>query len=236
MTNLCGIYKITNIVNNMFYLGKSVNIVIRINRHKNRLTKNSHDNSYLQHAYNKYGKDNFVFTILLECDKELLNQYEQDLIFLSECFKETIGYNLTLGGDGGEIPNDVTRAKMSATRKGKVASPETNKKCSESLKGIPWSQARRDAQTVEVSEKLSNARKGNTNMLGKHHSEETKKRIAEMSKITSKGRKHSEETKRKMSINNTGRLLPKQSEETKLKRSISLINWWKQKKAEKETK
>ena len=56
-------------------------------------------------------------------------------------------------------------------------------------------------RTPEMRLKLSEAKKSNHNMLGKHHSEETKKRmsLAAMGNKRCLGRKHSEETKKKIS-------------------------------------
>lgn len=109
---LSGIYKITNLENGKIYLGKSVNTNKRIKAHKTYLKHNNHYNIYLQRAYNKY-PDMFIFETILYCDESLLNQYEQDLIWLSESYKPEVGYNLTLGGDGGERANEETRRKMS---------------------------------------------------------------------------------------------------------------------------
>ena len=150
----CGIYKITNIITNMIYLGQSINIEKRLNNHKNYLNKNKHPNEHLQRVYNKYGKPKFIFEIIVICEKSELDIHEQALIDLSESYKPNIGYNLTLGGDGGQIPNEQTRLKMSITRQGKKPTIETNKKRSEALKGKPWTKARRAAQTLEVNNKF----------------------------------------------------------------------------------
>lgn len=47
----------------------------------------------------------------------------------------------------------------------------------------------------ETRRKLSEAKKGNKNHLGKHHSEESKRKMSEVKR----GKHHSDETKRKMS-------------------------------------
>lgn len=63
-TNNCGIYKITNIINNCIYIGSSVNIKSRWLEHKRDLIKNKHCNNYLQKSFNKYGLINFTFEII----------------------------------------------------------------------------------------------------------------------------------------------------------------------------
>jgi len=69
-----GIYKITNIITNKFYIGSSSNIMKRKYNHFSSLKHNRHCNKYLQSSYNKYGKDNFI---LEECDKNNLINREQ---------------------------------------------------------------------------------------------------------------------------------------------------------------
>lgn len=75
-----GIYKITNKINNKFYIGSTVNFNNRFNRHKIDLRKNIHANSYLQNAVNKYNIDNFIFEIIAECSNEYLLKLEQYFI------------------------------------------------------------------------------------------------------------------------------------------------------------
>ena len=61
MEKKCGIYKITNIINNKVYVGSAVNVTYRFKTHKRLLKQNKHFNTHLQSSYNKYGKDNFKF-------------------------------------------------------------------------------------------------------------------------------------------------------------------------------
>ena len=70
-----GIYKITNIINNKLYIGKSINLFQRKSQHFSKLRKNEHKNFKLQGSVNKYGIDNFKFEVLEYCtnidDKEI---------------------------------------------------------------------------------------------------------------------------------------------------------------------
>jgi group I intron endonuclease len=70
----------------------------------------------------------------------------------------------------------------------------------------------------ESKKKISEANKGNTNMLGKIHSEETRQKISEATKGNTNmlGKTHSEETRQKMSESKKGRI---PSEETRQKMS-----------------
>lgn len=77
------IYKILNNINNKFYIGSTNNYKRRWYQHKYKLKNNKHCNIYLQHAWNKYGKDNFEFIILedgLTDDKNI--QFEREQYFL----------------------------------------------------------------------------------------------------------------------------------------------------------
>lgn len=74
-----GIYRITNIVNNKKYIGSAaVTIRKRLNHHIAMLDVNKHKNEYLQHSWNKYGRDNFIFEIVEVVEnKDLLLEREQ---------------------------------------------------------------------------------------------------------------------------------------------------------------
>jgi inner membrane protein involved in colicin E2 resistance len=78
--SVVGIYGIKNKVNGKIYIGQSIKIERRWVTHKTELRKNKHPNQYLLNSYNKYGKDNFEFLILEECEKEKLNSMEEKWI------------------------------------------------------------------------------------------------------------------------------------------------------------
>lgn len=72
-----GIYKITNLENNMPYIGQSVNIRERWREHiKAGLGINS-SNNRLYTAMKQFGPENFTFELLEECDRSQLNQKER---------------------------------------------------------------------------------------------------------------------------------------------------------------
>jgi group I intron endonuclease len=90
----CGIYKITNIVNNKCYVGSSINIKNRIYKHFWLLSNNKHYNLHLQKSYNKYGKSNFIYEVIELCSENELFIKEN---FNIEKFKSNdfeYGYNL----------------------------------------------------------------------------------------------------------------------------------------------
>jgi hypothetical protein len=73
----CGIYKITNIITQDSYIGSSVNVKQRKNKHFSDLNLNKHFSLHLQRSYNKHGKQNFNFEILAKAPKEYLIKLEQ---------------------------------------------------------------------------------------------------------------------------------------------------------------
>src|SRR3989304_8634000 len=74
---ISGIYEIRNIINNKIYIGSTKNLKRREADHFRSLCDNIHRNKYLQRSFNKYGKENFEFKILLICDSITRVFYEQ---------------------------------------------------------------------------------------------------------------------------------------------------------------
>ena len=63
--NVAGIYKITCNKNGKIYIGKSIDIGYRINRHKNsHRHTNAENGPYLKNAILKYGWDAFSVEVL----------------------------------------------------------------------------------------------------------------------------------------------------------------------------
>ncbi len=60
----------------MVYIGKSITIEKRIQRHFQELRKNRHCNQHFQRAFNKYGEDKFSTKILEICEENQLNERE----------------------------------------------------------------------------------------------------------------------------------------------------------------
>lgn len=59
-----GVFQVKNIANNKVLLGSSLNLDGPLNSHKFMLTIGSHRNKVLQHDWNEYGPDKFIFEIL----------------------------------------------------------------------------------------------------------------------------------------------------------------------------
>lgn len=101
------IYKITNRLDNKFYVGK----------HK---TENKDDGYFgsgllLDYAVKKHGKENFVKELLFECStEEEMNRRETDIVDEDFVARDDT-YNLKLGGTGGW--DHVLKNKLNQTEK-----------------------------------------------------------------------------------------------------------------------
>lgn len=73
-----GVYKITNLVNGKFYVGSaSSTFYLRFHQHCSDYRKHKHQSPILVKAFNKYGIDNFEFSIIEICGINECIQAEQ---------------------------------------------------------------------------------------------------------------------------------------------------------------
>jgi group I intron endonuclease len=133
------VYKITNIINNKLYIGKSTIGIDRFKRHKEIATQKP-PNCYfhIHKALNKYGFDNFTFEILeyfyLENDAyDAENKYIKSLNTMS---RNGCGYNLNDGGRRAKHTPESIK-KISDSHKGFKYTEESKKKMRESHLGVP---------------------------------------------------------------------------------------------------
>jgi group I intron endonuclease len=114
---ICGVYKIENALNNKMYIGQSIDVHSRWGYHIRALNNGTHYNDHLQRAWNKYGQDNFVFSVIERCSELDLDNKEMYYISKFDTTNCECGYNLTFGGEGG-VPTDEVRAKKSRALSG----------------------------------------------------------------------------------------------------------------------
>jgi group I intron endonuclease len=185
---MVGIYSIKNKINGKIYVGQSWNIKKRWSAHKGNKDKIQFKREHIYLAMNKYGIDNFEFSVLIEMDE---NVTQADLDFQEGLFidfykssNREFGYNKRDAGSRGKHSVE-SREKMSRTRKGVSVN-----------KGVPKSE--------EAKRNMSLSRPditGNKNpMYGKKHSLATRLKLSEKAKkrIGNKnpffGKKHTKET------------------------------------------
>jgi len=110
----CGIYKITNTKNNKIYIGSSVDVKKRNEKHFWMLKKGIHDNKFLQSSYNRDGKESFIFDTIEMCDKKDLVEKENYYILKNKSNDMNFGYNLCLVSDSRKNKlSDKTKIQLS---------------------------------------------------------------------------------------------------------------------------
>ena len=145
------IYKIQNLVNGKVYIGQTIQKPSRRkSKHLHALRTKSHDNNYLQNAFNKYKESNFKFTVLnYATDKKTLDQLEEDYIQYYGSLSSNGGYNIRNGGAKGKLSIE-TREKMSETHKGKKMSLEARKKMSENNRRVWYGKKRSNEDKLKM--------------------------------------------------------------------------------------
>ena len=230
MSDISGIYVITNCINGRKYVGSSNKIEYRFYQHRSELRKNKHRNPSLQAAWNKYGAENFTFSPLEVVDdlSHLLTREK----FYMEQLKEFGLYNICLEPSHqrlGVRHTDEAKRKISVGHKGR---PQTDEHRNNIKKAM---------QRPDVQAKLSLGRRG------KKRSEESNAKTAlSMKKICSnpEHRKRQalkmleisgtiawKERARKLGFSNKGRKQKPLNEEQRKRLSESVTEWWKKRKA-----
>jgi group I intron endonuclease len=210
------VYLILNKENLKAYIGKTVDFKRRKREHLNELRKGVHTNSHLQSAFNKYSEECFEFTILEECNKELLNEKEVYWINFFGGFNSPNTYNLCEGGIGGIFSAEVLK-KLN----GRHHTEASKKKMSDARKGIK----------LDLSEEQRRAigERNKKYLTGRKHTEKSKEKMSvsvrnaynESTSWGMSGKTHSEETKKKISMSEKGKIV---TPETRIKISTALKN------------
>jgi group I intron endonuclease len=132
-----GIYQITCTANGKKYIGSSLSIERRFTHHKTQLKYNKHINNHLQNAWNKYGKDSFVFEILEKVENatvESIRTIEQEILD-SYSEKWDSLFNIATTVDMTVISDEI-RAKMIASIKANPRSEESRAAAGERVKTL----------------------------------------------------------------------------------------------------
>ena len=124
------LYEIKNVINNWRYIGCTQNWRDRKQEHIRTLNQNTHCNIHLQRAWNKYGSDKFIFSII-ETAATVEQMFNREIELIAENLDL---YNISKGGNGGDMitnhPNytQITK-KMSTTRLKRFENPDERAKC-----------------------------------------------------------------------------------------------------------
>jgi group I intron endonuclease len=224
LTHTSGVYIIRSISSDRAYIGSSIDIKRRFSEHLSSLRSGCHSNIYLQRHVDKYGAEDLEFLIVEFCNDLIIReQYWMDR-FNPE-FNGAIPRASRLG-----VPlSEEAKRKLSISQRKRLQNPILREKARQIT--LKYFSDPRNRERLSESTRARISRDGNP-MKGRHHSDETKKRIS-MTKIAADqsgennpmyGRKHSEETKEKIRIgvgDQSGENNPmygrKHSEETKEK-------------------
>ena len=184
-----GIYEIRNTINGHRYIGSTANLKQRWRKHHSDLNKGRHHSIYLQHAWNKYGEDVFVFDVLEEWGIEFLISMEQWWMNMlcpeynmSPVAISCLGVKHTEEAKAKQsalmikrFQDPKERAKIGLTSKGRKHTPETKAKMSATHKGRVHSLERRANNSASK--------------MGHEVSRETREKIS----ASNKGKKHTPE-------------------------------------------
>lgn len=136
MAEVAHLYKITNTVNDMVYIGVTKNPKSRMNAHACSVTPTK---SILKNAMKKYGRDKFTLHVLLTSTQEYCYEMERKAIEAYNTLKPN-GYNICTGGRGaigiygekngmfGRKHSPETLEKMRQTKLGKIVTAEAKEK------------------------------------------------------------------------------------------------------------
>jgi len=115
MSKICGIYSIFNKLNRKTYIGSSCDIKRRWRHHRQNLNKGVHHCIHLQRAWNKYGENNFVFTVEQICKSNELINIEQS--YLDKAKADSKKYYNSTYHAGGQEPKTVTKKQKEDIKK-----------------------------------------------------------------------------------------------------------------------
>lgn len=185
---LTGIYAIKNLVNNKVYIGQAIDINKRWREHLSSLLNNKHYNKHLQKSWNKYGKKNFTFEIIEECEEDKLNEKETEYIQYFKANNINLGYNQNIGGERptGYNHTDAAKEKIRQCKLGSTTS-DRHKKIVRDMMNKRWA-------TDEYKEKMKSIGKSCPHPSGRKHTLEEIEKI----RLAGLGRVFTEETKRKI--------------------------------------
>jgi len=120
---LAGVYKITCLANGKFYIGSTKKFKQRWKEHRWKLKAGTHHSKYMQNCWNKYGEDTFKFEVLLVCEKQDKEVYEQSYLDL---YTPEFNTCKVAGSNLGRKFSEETIQKMKKTKRAIVPKYDWN--------------------------------------------------------------------------------------------------------------
>lgn len=217
------IYKITNLVNDKFYVGSTTNKKVRFRQHRRLLRQNRHHCKHLQAAWNKYGEAKFSFDVVEQVPESgdlaaVEDRYLAENVGEKHCYNSgyssnapwrgapahlTPNYGKTMSEEMKNKLREATKLQWQTSdpRTGRKHSDETRAKISARIReAVAEGRAGKFIPSEETRRKMSEALKGNQCAKGHVRSEEHRRRLSEANKGNQNwlGKKHTEESKGKM--------------------------------------
>lgn len=130
------IYSVINLINGKVYVGQTKDFANRKAGHLYAARKGAQQPLY--RAIRKYGRENFSFVIVEECDDDQVDDRERHWVSHFDSFNSCKGYNLTSGGESKKEFSKESREKI--RQKALVRSPaseETRRKIGDATRGKP---------------------------------------------------------------------------------------------------
>lgn len=172
------IYLINNKINNKKYIGQSIKrIRNRLNEHVR--DRNFNKNHPLYNAANKYGWDNFEFSVIDTAQTlDELNNKEIKYIHQYQTTDKNLGYNIESGGKNA-IPDIETLNKMSKSHLGRK---QTDEWVDKRIAKTGTNEAKKYGRPKTNKEKELLSKNSPKYWLGKNRDDETKRKISETKK------------------------------------------------------
>jgi len=162
-----GVYKIENLINGKVYIGSTEKSFLkRFTTHYTKLKGNNHKGHiYLQNAVNKYGIENFEFSVLEELESDILEK-EGYWINYYDSFNREKGYNLAIIPNRGPMSNPEVAEKVGKIIKSKYEKGEMTPNNTVFKKGlIPWNKGKNYQSTNHL--KVPKKKKGSREKFSK---------------------------------------------------------------------
>lgn len=154
--NIVSIYRITNETTGRSYIGQTSQVNGLHRRWMDHCKKAARGATTPLHAaIRQYGPDDFQVSLLMTCEPEMADFYEQIAISAMQTTESRFGFNVSPGGsNGNNVKPAAVREKISAASRGKKRGPmpeSTKAKIAKSKLGKP--------RPEEVMRKLVQARR-----------------------------------------------------------------------------